>query len=109
MRRSSGSPSRRITSTPSTRSAAPAAACAAWGRSRPHSARGAAADHPAQMPLPRARRCLALTSRAHSRVLDPYAGSGTPLRAAQGMGRRWIGIELNPTFVDLVERRWDRA
>jgi len=55
-----------------------------------------AADHPAKMPLTLARRCLALTSRADSLVLDPYAGSGTTLLAAQGSGRCWIGIEINP-------------
>ena len=66
---------------------------------------GDADDHPAMMPLTLAHRCVAITSRADSVVLDPYAGAGTTLLAAQGLGRRWVGIEINRAFVDLIERR----
>ena len=66
---------------------------------------GKADDHPAMMPLSLARCCVAITSREDSIVLDPYAGSGTTLLAARELGRRWIGIEINPAFVDLIERR----
>lgn len=67
---------------------------------------GDADDHPAMMPMSLARRCVSITSREDSVVLDPYAGSGTTLLAAQELGRRWVGIELNPVFVDLIERRF---
>ena len=62
-------------------------------------------DHPAMMPMTLARRCVAITSRPHDVVLDPYAGSGTTLLAARDLGRKWVGVELNPTFADLIERR----
>lgn len=62
-------------------------------------------DHPAMMPLALARRCVSITSRSDGIVLDPYAGSGTTLLAAESLGRRWVGIELNPAFADLIERR----
>lgn len=62
-------------------------------------------DHPAMMPLSLARRCMAITSRADGIVLDPYAGSGTTLLAAQERGCRWVGAEIKPTFVDLIEDR----
>ena len=62
-------------------------------------------DHPAPMPMALARRCVAITSREDDVVLDPYAGSGTTLLAAQELGRKWVGIELKPLFVDLIERR----
>lgn len=70
---------------------------------------GHADDHPAMMPMTLARQCVAITSREDGIVLDPYAGSGTTLLAAQGLGRRWIGIEINRAFVDLIERRLDGA
>jgi DNA modification methylase len=38
-------------------------------------------------------------------VLDPFAGSGTTGAVAQLLGRRFIGIELNPEYVKLAERR----
>ena len=62
-------------------------------------------DHPAMMPLSLARRCIGITSRKDSVVLDPYAGSGTTLLAASELGRKWVGIEIKPTFVDLIKRR----
>ena len=61
--------------------------------------------HPAIMPLTLARRCVEITSRPGDVVLDPYAGSGTTLIAARDRGRKWIGVELKPEFVDLIERR----
>jgi DNA modification methylase len=40
-----------------------------------------------------------------STVLDPFAGSGTTLQVALELGRDAIGIELNPDYVGLAERR----
>ena len=65
-------------------------------------------DHPAVMPATIARRCVELTSKVGGIVLDPFAGSGTTLLAAQYLGRRWVGIELKPTYVDLILRRLKR-
>ena len=62
-------------------------------------------DHPAMMPFSLARRCIGITSCDDSVVLDPYAGSGTTLLAASELGRRWVGAEIKPAFVDLIERR----
>ena len=42
-------------------------------------------------------------------VLDPFAGSGTTLAVATSLGRRSVGIELNPEYVNLAERRIDEA
>lgn len=38
-------------------------------------------------------------------VLDPFAGSGTTLAVAAGLGRQAIGVELNPDYVQLIRRR----
>ena len=39
-------------------------------------------------------------------VIDPFLGSGTTLLAAERTGRRCIGIEIEPRYVDLAIRRW---
>ena len=62
-------------------------------------------DHPAVMPMTLANQCVSITSEPGDIVLDPYAGSGTTLLAARKLNRRWVGIELNPSFVDLIEYR----
>ena len=62
-------------------------------------------DHPAVMPMTLANQCVSITSEPGDVVLDPYAGSGTTLLAARKLNRRWVGIELNPSFVDLIEYR----
>lgn len=69
------------------------------------SSNGSGADHPAVMPLALARRCLKLTGKPGGVVLDPFAGSGTTLRAARDAGYKWIGIEIKNAFVDLIESR----
>ncbi len=62
-------------------------------------------DHPAMMPMALARRCLAITGKPDGVVLDPYAGAGTTLLAARELGHRWVGIEIKPSFADLIEQR----
>ena len=70
-----------------------------------HKTAGGVEDHPAVMPMTLARRCIQITSRPGDTVLDPYAGSGTTLIAAQELGRNWVGVDVNPAYVDLMERR----
>ena len=38
-------------------------------------------------------------------VLDPFAGSGTACLVAKQMGRRYIGLELNPEYVKMARKR----
>lgn len=42
-------------------------------------------------------------------VLDPFMGSGTVAEVAERHGRDWLGIEINPTYVDLAWKRLGRA
>jgi predicted RNA methylase len=38
-------------------------------------------------------------------VLDPFAGAGTTALVAKRLGRRFIGIDLNPEYVAMAQRR----
>ena len=38
-------------------------------------------------------------------VLDPFMGSGTTAYAAQELGRRWLGVELNEDYIDMQKKR----
>lgn len=38
-------------------------------------------------------------------ILDPFAGSGTTLVAAQNLGRNYIGVEIVPEYVDIAQKR----
>ncbi len=60
-------------------------------------------DHPAPFPVSLPTRCIQATGATS--VLDPFAGSGTTLRAASDLGIKGIGIELEPKFCDLAVSR----
>lgn len=38
-------------------------------------------------------------------VLDPFAGAGTTCLVAQKLGRRWMGVEINPKYAEMSEDR----
>ena len=40
-------------------------------------------------------------------VLDIFAGSGTIFLAAEKVGRRGFGLEIEPRYVDLAIKRWE--
>ena len=49
--------------------------------------------------------CIKAGSAAGDTVLDPFAGSGTTGVVAEKLGRHFVGIELNPEYVDMADRR----
>lgn len=50
-----------------------------------------------------------LASQPGDVILDPFAGSGTTGVVALARGRHFVGIELNPDYLDIAERRIARA
>lgn len=57
--------------------------------------------HPAFFPLELPRRLIKLYSYVGDVILDPFAGSGTTLRAALNTGRRAVGVELSERYAAL--------
>ena len=61
--------------------------------------------HPTQKPLALIERCLEASTLPGQRVLDPFAGSGSTGVAALGLGRQFIGCELEPRYAELAASR----
>ena len=64
-----------------------------------------AAQHPTEKPIELAMHFIKLHTQPGDIVLDPFAGHGSTLVAARQMGRRYIGIELDPNYCRIAERR----
>ena len=66
---------------------------------------GGKTGHPAPFPSKMAAMHVQSWSNPGDLVMDPFAGSGTTLKAAKEMGRRFVGIEVNPDYVKICENR----
>jgi site-specific DNA-methyltransferase (cytosine-N4-specific) len=62
--------------------------------------------HFAVFPIDLPLRCIKAGCRPGGTVLDPFSGSGTTGAAARQLGRRYIGIDLNPAYHDLARERF---
>jgi DNA modification methylase len=67
---------------------------------------GSHALRPGQMPLSLIQRAIKNSSRPGELVLDPFAGSGSTLIAADREGRQARLMELEPACCDVIIRRW---
>jgi site-specific DNA-methyltransferase (adenine-specific) len=63
------------------------------------------AEHPCQLPEELLERIVLSASRPGDLVFDPNAGTGTTLRVAQRLGRRYLGIEKEQRFVTVINDR----
>lgn len=61
-------------------------------------------DHSAPFPIGLPMRCIGAGCKPGGVVLDPFAGTGTTCEAARKLGRRAVGIDLNPASLDLAVR-----
>ena len=64
--------------------------------------------HPTQKPVALMEWCLGFLPDAET-ILDPFLGSGTTLVACAKLGRRGIGIELDPDYFEIACRRVEDA
>ena len=62
--------------------------------------------HPTVKPIAMVADAILDVSKRNGLVLDPFAGSGTTIMAAEKTGRRAAAIELDPHYVDICIRRF---
>ncbi len=61
--------------------------------------------HPAPFPVELPAQLIRLYTFKDDLVLDPFMGSGTSLVAAAKLGRRYVGYDLDPAYVEIARRR----
>ena len=62
-------------------------------------------SHPAPFPVELPEKLMRLYTYENDLVLDPFMGSGSTLVAAARLGRRYVGYDLDPTYVDIARLR----
>ena len=65
-------------------------------------------QHPTQKPVALMQWCLGFLPNAQT-ILDPFMGSGTTGVACVNLGRKFIGIELEPKYFDIACKRIEEA
>ena len=65
--------------------------------------------YPTQKPLALLKRIIAASSNPGDWVLDPFCGCATACVAAENLGRQWVGIDLSPKAVELVNERLQKS
>jgi DNA modification methylase len=69
----------------------------------------ASPDHPTSKPVALVEAMVKNSSRTGEIVLDPFLGSASTLVAAQRLGRRCFGADIDPRYVEVAVRRWERV
>lgn len=60
--------------------------------------------HPAPFPKKLVETCMLLTTEENDLCLDPFLGSGTSAIVARDNNRDFIGIEIDPKYMDLTKK-----
>jgi site-specific DNA-methyltransferase (adenine-specific) len=76
-----------------------------WEVPRPRSNK----EHPTMKPIELITRAINNSSRANDLVLDPFAGSGSTLIAAEQTRRRARVMEIDPKYCDVIIARYERV
>ena len=66
-------------------------------------------NHPAPFPVELPLKLINLYTFADDLVLDPFMGSGSTLVAAAMSGRRYVGYDLDPSYVEIARERVAQA
>lgn len=79
-----------------------------WDDIRNSSATGEYMGYPTQKPVELLERIIQASSNEGDIVLDPFAGCGTTIAAAQKTNREWIGIDVTQLSIALLKSRLER-
>jgi site-specific DNA-methyltransferase (adenine-specific) len=61
--------------------------------------------YPTQKPRALLDRIIQASSNSGDIILDAFCGCGTSIDAAEGLHRRWLGIDISPVAISLIKRR----
>lgn len=64
--------------------------------------------YPTQKPERLLERIIKASSNKGDLVLDPFCGCGTAMAIAHRLERKWIGIDISPTAISLIEKRLEK-
>ena len=73
-----------------------------WNIPIPNKGDKAFGIHSAIMPEEIARRCIKLFSFQNEIILDPFAGSGTTLKVAAELNRKYVGYEISKSYKKII-------
>lgn len=81
-----------------------------WGNGRPsdvvNCARTGNEYHPTEKPIQLMQTVIGWTKGV---IFDPFMGSGSTIVAAEKMGRKGVGVEINPEYFEIACKRVDEA
>ena len=76
-----------------------------WSMTSPKPSEKSHGKHPTQKPLALLERLVDACTDDDALILDPFCGSGTTGVAAVSKGRRFVGIDMDPTYLELTKKR----
>jgi len=80
-----------------------------WTLPTPRRSEKELGSHPTQKPVSLLRRIVEASTEPDALVLDPFNGSGTTGVAALELGRRYVGLDLDPDYLEVAHRRLEAA
>lgn len=80
-----------------------------WQFSHIHYSNPERVNHPTQKPEALMKRIISASSNKGDTVLDPFVGSGTTCVVSKFLHRKWIGIDINPDYIKIAEKRIDEG
>ena len=76
-----------------------------WGRANVKANANRPLLHPCEKSPELIEKLIALSSNEGDLIFDPFTGSGTTAVAADRLGRRWLGCDINPDYVNMALER----